>query len=73
MRIRWLNSIFLLLEMRNEKPSSNNELDHFERNFGLDYVFSPYNIRFQFQMIDLSNLINFTPWFWVKFHYFLSS
>ena len=36
-----LNIGFLFFETRNEKPLSNDELDHFGLDFGLDYVFSP--------------------------------
>ena len=39
-RIRRLNFEFLFFEMCNEKPRSSDKLDHLERNFGLDYMFS---------------------------------
>ena len=39
-RIFRLNSKFYFFEMWNEKPWSGNQLNHFERNFWLDYSFS---------------------------------
>ena len=41
MRIRILNTRFLFFKTRNEKPWSDDEVDHFERDFSLDHLLSP--------------------------------